>query len=211
MTLTVALLYIICRSVCWLVDMEEFLDQVGSRLPTLRGIKFTSPDLHQLGRCVVHSNGKYSILYGCDQVCVCVPWSRLGALTCSHYLSVVATTWCSCVGMYICCWQVQVYLWNVDDWIMLLTLSYAQYLQLHGKTQQSSPGSCSTQWHGDSSSGAEAVTSTHQITGEIWSTLLCTYTIIENSTQVQTVNQYLWSVPDALQDCCLYSQMQSPL
>jgi N-acetylneuraminate lyase len=48
-------------------NMEDFLDQVGSRLPTLRGIKFTSPDLLQLGRCVVHSNGKYSILYGCDQ------------------------------------------------------------------------------------------------------------------------------------------------
>ena len=55
------------------VNMEEFLDEVGSRLPTLRGIKFTSPDLHQLGRCVVHSGGKYSILYGCDQVyTVCV-------------------------------------------------------------------------------------------------------------------------------------------
>jgi N-acetylneuraminate lyase len=48
-------------------NMEEFLDAVGSRLPTLRGIKYTSLDLHQLGRCVVHSRGKYSMLYGCDQ------------------------------------------------------------------------------------------------------------------------------------------------
>ena len=69
-------LYVYTHSVCVCiyapsaVNMEEFLDEVGSRLPTLRGIKFTSPDLHQLGRCVVHSNGKYSILYGCDQVLV---------------------------------------------------------------------------------------------------------------------------------------------
>ena len=50
------------------VDMEEFLDAASSRLPTLRGIKYSSTDLHQLGRCVVHSGGRYSMLYGCDQV-----------------------------------------------------------------------------------------------------------------------------------------------
>lgn len=61
--------------------MEEFLDAVGSRLPTLRGIKYSSLDLQQLGRCVVHSGGKYAMLYGCDQVtandayilCSCIP------------------------------------------------------------------------------------------------------------------------------------------
>jgi N-acetylneuraminate lyase len=47
--------------------MEEFLDAASSRLPTLRGIKYSSTDLHQLGRCVVHSGGRYSMLYGCDQ------------------------------------------------------------------------------------------------------------------------------------------------
>jgi N-acetylneuraminate lyase len=49
------------------LDMEEFLDAASSRLPTLRGIKYSSTDLHQLGRCVVHSGGRYSMLYGCDQ------------------------------------------------------------------------------------------------------------------------------------------------
>lgn len=55
--------------VAWSVNMEEFLDAASSRLPTLRGIKYTSTDLHQLSRCVLHSGGRYAMLYGCDQVC----------------------------------------------------------------------------------------------------------------------------------------------
>lgn len=50
------------------VNMEEFLDAASSRLPTLQGIKYTSTDLHQLSRCVLHSGGRYTMLYGCDQV-----------------------------------------------------------------------------------------------------------------------------------------------
>lgn len=55
--------------VAWSVNMEEFLDAASSRLPTLRGIIYTSTDLHQLSRCVLHSGGRYAMVYGCDQVC----------------------------------------------------------------------------------------------------------------------------------------------
>ena len=50
------------------VNMEEFLDAASSRLPTLRGIKYSSMDLHQLGRCVLHSGGRFTMMYGCDEV-----------------------------------------------------------------------------------------------------------------------------------------------
>ena len=50
------------------VSMEEFLDAASSRLPTLRGLKFTSPNLLEFGRCVVHSRGRSQIMYGMDEV-----------------------------------------------------------------------------------------------------------------------------------------------
>ena len=50
--------------------MEEFLDAASVRLPTLRGIKFSSPDLFEFGRCVVNNGGRYQIVYGVDQVSV---------------------------------------------------------------------------------------------------------------------------------------------
>lgn len=47
--------------------MEDFLDAARDRLPTLRGLKYSSPDLSDYGRCVVHSGGRFQILYGCDE------------------------------------------------------------------------------------------------------------------------------------------------
>ena len=47
--------------------MEDFLDVAMDRLPTLRGLKYSSPVLSDYGRCVVHSGGRYQILYGCDE------------------------------------------------------------------------------------------------------------------------------------------------
>ena len=147
--------------------MEDFLDQVGSRLPTLRGIKFTSPDLHQLGRCVVHSNGKYSILYGCDQVCIYVQaWSLILGLFCIYILQqllgalVLGCT--SAVGRYYTLYEMTCTC--VADGI---ANSCSQYIQLYRKAQQPYVGSCSSQRHGDGSCGAEEVTGGHQVTGEI--------------------------------------------
>ena len=59
------------------VSMEEFLDAASSRLPTLRGLKFTSPDLMEFGRCVVNSGGKFQIMYGVDQVSKAQPASPI--------------------------------------------------------------------------------------------------------------------------------------
>ncbi len=58
------------------VDMEEFLDAASSRLPTLRGLKYTDFDLSTYSRCLTTHGGKYQIMYGRDEVrlmslCVC--------------------------------------------------------------------------------------------------------------------------------------------
>ena len=50
------------------VSMEDFLDQAGPRLPTLRGLKYTSKDLFEFGRCVTSQAEKYQIIYGSDEV-----------------------------------------------------------------------------------------------------------------------------------------------
>ena len=55
--------------------MEEFLDAASLRLPTLRGLKYSCPDLLEFGRCVVSNGGKYQIVYGVDQVGV---WPLVG-------------------------------------------------------------------------------------------------------------------------------------
>ena len=48
--------------------MEEFLDAASSRLPTLRGLKYTDYNLMELGRCLAGNGGKYQVLYGRDEV-----------------------------------------------------------------------------------------------------------------------------------------------
>ena len=52
------------NSVC----MEDFLEVAGPRLPTLRGLKYTSQDLMEFGRCVTAQAERYQIIYGSDQV-----------------------------------------------------------------------------------------------------------------------------------------------
>jgi len=49
--------------------MEEFLDVASTRLPTLRGVKFSDQNLFEFGRCVTAHEGRYQIIYGCDEVC----------------------------------------------------------------------------------------------------------------------------------------------
>lgn len=50
------------------LDMEEFLKLSAQRLPSLKGIKFTSPAIHEYQSCLNMSNGKYQILYGMDEM-----------------------------------------------------------------------------------------------------------------------------------------------
>ena len=48
--------------------MEELLDAASTRLPTLRGLKYTDYNLMELGRCLSGNGGKYEVLYGRDEV-----------------------------------------------------------------------------------------------------------------------------------------------
>ena len=50
--------------------MEDFLETAGPRLPTLRGLKYTSNNLMEFGRCVTAMAEKYQIIYGSDQVSI---------------------------------------------------------------------------------------------------------------------------------------------
>lgn len=45
----------------------DFLRRGGPRLPTLRGVKFTNPDLAQFQECRQFEGGRYDILFGCDE------------------------------------------------------------------------------------------------------------------------------------------------
>lgn len=52
--------------------MEDFLKAAVLRIPTLAGVKFTSTDMFDLGRCLVLSalHEKIQILFGGDEVCL---------------------------------------------------------------------------------------------------------------------------------------------
>jgi N-acetylneuraminate lyase len=45
----------------------DFLRRAASRIPTLRGVKFTNPDLAQFQECRHFDGGRYDILFGCDE------------------------------------------------------------------------------------------------------------------------------------------------
>ncbi len=49
-------------------NMEKFLRLSSDRLPSLQGIKFTSPDIHEYQSCLNLSDGRYQILYGMDEM-----------------------------------------------------------------------------------------------------------------------------------------------
>ncbi len=49
------------------VDMRKFLDAAGDAIPNLRGIKFSSPLLHQFRDLSQFDPDRYRILWGCDE------------------------------------------------------------------------------------------------------------------------------------------------
>lgn len=49
-------------------DMIEFLRLGGSRIPTLRGIKFSDSTLHEMLACIEFESGRYDILFGIDEM-----------------------------------------------------------------------------------------------------------------------------------------------
>jgi len=50
--------------------MEDFLEAAMPKIPTLAGLKFTSIDLFDLGRCLVLGEEKIQILFGGDEILV---------------------------------------------------------------------------------------------------------------------------------------------
>ena len=49
------------------LDMLEFLKKVPGLIPSLKGIKFSKPDPGKYLQCKLFQDGKYDILWGCDQ------------------------------------------------------------------------------------------------------------------------------------------------
>ncbi|HRE50222.1 MAG TPA: dihydrodipicolinate synthase family protein [Flavitalea sp.] len=50
------------------VNMPAFLEQAGRSIPSLAGIKFTSPELHEYQACLNAAGEQYDILYGTDEM-----------------------------------------------------------------------------------------------------------------------------------------------
>jgi len=49
-------------------DMLEFLRAAEQRLPSLRGVKFSDPNLHEMLACIEYGGGRYDILFGVDEM-----------------------------------------------------------------------------------------------------------------------------------------------
>lgn len=52
-------------------NMLEFLTKAAAKLPTLAGIKFSSPLLHQFQECARFEGGRFSMLFGVDEMNLC--------------------------------------------------------------------------------------------------------------------------------------------
>ncbi len=50
------------------LDMVEFLRQGAERIPTLTGIKYSSPTLYELQACIAFAGGRFNILFGVDEM-----------------------------------------------------------------------------------------------------------------------------------------------
>jgi N-acetylneuraminate lyase len=49
-------------------DMTAFLEEGAKRLPTLAGIKYSAPTVHELQECLAFDGGRFTILFGCDEM-----------------------------------------------------------------------------------------------------------------------------------------------
>jgi len=50
------------------LDMVEFLHVAAERLPTLAGLKFTSPVLHEFQACLEFAKDRFDVLFGLDEM-----------------------------------------------------------------------------------------------------------------------------------------------
>jgi N-acetylneuraminate lyase len=49
-------------------DMVELLDGAGGRIPTLAGLKYTAPTVDEYQRCLEFADGRFTILFGRDEM-----------------------------------------------------------------------------------------------------------------------------------------------
>ncbi len=47
--------------------MSEFLSKAADRIPNLKGLKFTNPDLVELQECLALQDSRFDIMFGCDE------------------------------------------------------------------------------------------------------------------------------------------------
>lgn len=50
------------------LSMPEFLEKAAERIPNLKGLKFTNPDLVALQECLTMNDRQFDILFGCDEI-----------------------------------------------------------------------------------------------------------------------------------------------
>lgn len=50
------------------LDMVRFLNHAGDRIPNLVGLKYTCPTVHEYQLCRELENGRFDILWGCDEM-----------------------------------------------------------------------------------------------------------------------------------------------
>ncbi len=50
------------------LPLDQFLSQAKDRIPNLKGLKFTNPDLMLLQECLAVDDGQFDILFGCDEI-----------------------------------------------------------------------------------------------------------------------------------------------
>ncbi|RMX50672.1 hypothetical protein pdam_00021430 [Pocillopora damicornis] len=50
--------------------MEDFLKAAIPKIPTLAGVKFTSGDMFDLGRCLILEDQRFSIMFGGDEILI---------------------------------------------------------------------------------------------------------------------------------------------
>ncbi len=50
------------------VDMVQYLNQAGDRISNLVGLKYTCPTVHEYQTCRALENGRFDILWGCDEM-----------------------------------------------------------------------------------------------------------------------------------------------
>lgn len=52
------------------VPMRDVLEGIESLIPSFRGVKFSDPNLADLGLCISYSPAQWAFLYGVDEVSV---------------------------------------------------------------------------------------------------------------------------------------------